>query len=163
MLNKFTIFTLLILFISACSSEPKTNLKPLDLLSYGIPITIMAPDSADIKTMDFVGVKDVSIKSGNDFYVQVFSSEASTVDVKKVKMNQKRDVENNPYFSKFVKEDDTGFIYEMALDSAQYNYGFCHIRIQGDSEYVFQTGLIGIFSLEEVEKMYGAVQPVAMK
>ncbi|MEM9824218.1 MAG: hypothetical protein AAF985_24245 [Bacteroidota bacterium] len=149
--------TLLLLF--ACQQSPTKSWQPLDLLKYGVPITIMAPDSAKVKTMDLLVQKDVTIKKGEDYYVQIFSSDATTSDHKKILAELKADVKNNPYFSKFLLEEDKGFIYETVIDSTHYNYGFRHIRIQGDREYIFQTGLIGNFDQEQVEAMYDAVQP----
>ena len=154
---------LVLLTLMACSSEPASDLKSRSLLEFGIPITIMAPDSAQIETMDLVVQKDITIKKGDDYYVQIFASDASTTDVSKMKAAQLNEVRDNPFFSKIVKEDTDGFIYETAIDSTKTNYGFRHFRIKGDKEYIFQTGLIGTFSLDDVERMYEAVQPVTPK
>ncbi len=148
-----------LLLIAACQTETEPALKPLDLLQYDIPITIMAPDSATVKTMDMGVLKDVSIKKGEDYYIQIYASQASTNDVARVKADQLAEVKNNPYFSKIIEEEDSGFIYEMVIDSSNTNYGFRHIRLQGDKEFIFQTGLVGMFSLEEVKRMLNAVKP----
>ncbi len=157
-------FPLFILFlVLACSSEPVSDLKEKNLLEYGIPITILAPDSAEVETMDLVVQKDITVKKGKDYYIQIFASDATTTDANRLKSAQLEEVRDNPFFSKIIKEDSNGFIYETAIDSTKKNYGFRHFRIKGDKEYVFQTGLIGTFSLDDVEKMYLAVQPVAKK
>ena len=158
MKNFLSLFAIVV-FVVACSSEPKSNLKPLDLLEYGIPITIMAPDSAKVRTMDLVVQKDVTVKGDDDYYVQIYASGAETTDVAQVKAEQLAEVKGNRYFSKIVQEDESGFIYETQVDSNNVNYGFRLVRIQGDQEYIFQTGLIGSFTLEKVEEMYQAVQP----
>ena len=53
-----------------------------------------------------------------------------------------------------MKEED-GFIYQTAIDSSCISYGFRYIVLRGDLEITFQTGLLGTFSREEVERMYG--------
>ena len=159
MRNSFVISLLCLLFF-ACQQEPKTNLKPLNLLQYDIPLTIMAPDSAEVKTMDLLVQKDVTIKGGDDYFVQIFVSDAITTDTKKILADLMADVKKNRYFSKMVKEEENGFIYETMIDSTHTNYGFRQVRVQGDREFIFQTGLIGTFDQAQVEIMYNAVKPV---
>ncbi|MEL6987217.1 MAG: hypothetical protein AAGK97_05255 [Bacteroidota bacterium] len=160
MKRSFNIFTLvaIALCMFSCKTEKKEDLKPLDLLEYGFPLTIMAPDSADVKKMDLTFQQDLTVKKGDDYYVQIFSANASTLDSKVLKEQKLLEVQSNPYFSKIVQEDDNGFIYEKAVDTSRYNYDFIFVRVQGDKEYVYQTGLIGNFDLEDVQRMYKAVQ-----
>ncbi len=148
------------LLIGACTKDAKTKLNPLDLLSYGVPITIMAPDSAKVETMDMIVQKDITVRKGKDYYVQIYASDATTRDVAQLKAEQLAEVKTNRFFSKIINEEEAGFIYEMAIDSVNINYGFRHVRVQGDREYVFQTGLVGNFNLEETQRMYEAVKPV---
>ena len=157
-LNKiFYIGLMLIIFLS-CKQEPKDDYKPLDLLQHGFPLTIMAPDSAEVKKMSLTFQQDLTIKKGKDFYVQIFSADASTLDAVKLKEEKLNEVQTNPYFSKIVREDEHGFIYEKSLDSTKHNYDFIFVKILGDKEYIHQAGLVGVFNLEEVERMYNAVQ-----
>lgn len=157
-------FLLLIsLMISACTSDPASSLKELDLMSYGIPLKIMAPDSADIKKEDMIVQKGVSIKKGEDYDVQIWASEASSIDVATAKANKLADVKSSRIFSKIIKEDNNGFIFENQIDSTTLYYGFYHIVIQGDNEYVFQNGLRGNFTLEQAERMYNSVKTIPKK
>ncbi len=159
-MKKFIVLFFCMTSFLYCKNEVQEDLKPLDLLKWGIPITILAPDSAQVKTMDMGGLlKDVTIKGDNNYYIQIYASDAATTDIARIKSDQLAEVKANRYFSKIVSEEEDGFIYENAVDSANIYYGFRHIRVQGDMEYVFQTGLIGSFTQEEVEKMNGAVQP----
>ena len=157
---KNSIFLLFaVMFLAACSSEEKTNLVPLNLLKYGLPITIMAPDSADVKKVDMGSIlKDVTVKKGEDYFIQIYASQATTNDIARLKSQQLSDVKDNPFFSKILSEDEAGFIYENKLDSTTISHGFNYVYVQADMEYIFQTGLIGTFSLEAVEKMYEAVK-----
>jgi hypothetical protein len=70
---------------------------------------------------------------------------------------QKKTVENSPYFSKFIHEEDHGFIFEKKIDDNNINYDFRYIKLRGGKEYLFQTGLIGKFSEDQVRKMFEAV------
>ena len=148
-----------ILSCIACSNDAAIgNMKPLDLLKYNVPLTILAPDSAQVQTMDLVVQKDVSIKAGDDFYIQLFMSDATETNQLKLIGGLKADVQKGPFFSKFIQEDDNGFIFENAIDSTKQSYDFRYVKIQGDNEFEFRTGLIGSFTLPEVKRMYHAVQ-----
>lgn len=144
------------LILWSCSSEPE--FKPVNLLEYGMPVTILAPDSPDIKKVNLVLQDDVSIKKGDDFYVQIFAAQATTNDPVKLKEVLKDDVLNNPFFAEMIEEFEHGFIYRDQIDSLHSTYGFRFAKIMGDREYVFQTGLTGSFTEEQVRKMYEAVQ-----
>jgi len=150
----------LLLLLAACQSEPGGGLKETDLLPYGIPVAIMAPDSAEIKSGELGGglIKDVTVRGAGNYKVQVFATQAETSDMARVKAGQLADVKSNRYFSRIVREEENGFIYQTAIDSSNISYGFRYIVLQGDLEIVFQTGLLGTFSEEEAEKMYQAVQ-----
>lgn len=142
-MRNLSFFSFVLLCLLACSSEPEW--QPLSLLEYGMPVTILAPDSVDIKKMDLVLQEDVSVKKGDDYYVQIFSAEATTRDPEKLKESLKEEVMNNPFFSALVEEGTEGFIYKDQIDSLHSTYGFRYVRIIGDKEYVFQTGLTGSF------------------
>lgn len=139
-----------------CKSEtPKTE---LDLLEYGLPISIQAPNDPNITIDDLGFWKDVSVKKGDDYFVQIIASDAATIDVNKVKQDQLKSVMDAPFFSKIVEEDTNGFIYEKKIDENNINYDFRFVKIQGDKEYIFQTGLIGTFTEDQVKSMYNSVQ-----
>ncbi len=149
-------------FFIACNTDPVSNYKALDLMGYGVPLTIMAPDSAAIKKEDWFSLQGITIKK-DDYEVQVWSSEATTSDKASLKANKLAEVKNNRLFSKIVKEDSDGFVFENKLDSATLFYGFYYLVVQGDQEYTFQNGLRGNFTLEQVERMYEAVKPISKK
>jgi len=169
--------SLICLIAASCTSDKKSNLVELNLMNKGIPMTIMAPDSSKVKTGDFGLAKDVTIQKGDDYSVQVFAYDATTTDIAKAKAEQLAEVEAGSYFNKIISESPNGFIYETKFTSkafvqtpkkvdsetaktdenATINYGFRRIYIKGGKEYVFQTGLMGTFSLEDVQVMYDAV------
>lgn len=159
-MKKSLLFVVAVILMWACQrNSSEQDWVEKDLLQYGIPITIMAPDSAEVNSSDLGGlIQDVTIKKGDDYYIQIYASDAETTDIAKVKSAQLSEVKSNRYFSKIVQEETEGFIYETVIDSSAINYGFRYVRVQGDKEFIFQTGLVGNFSLEQVERMYEAVK-----
>lgn len=158
-MKRFICLFALVWGVMACNNEPQSNLSELNLLEYGLPITVQAPDSAQVKKVDMGSImKDVTIKYGEDYSIQLYASQATTNDIAKLKAEKLSDIKMNPFFSKIVREEESGFIFETIIDSTTINYGFNYAYVQGDMEYIFSTGLIGTFTLEEVEKMYDAVK-----
>ena len=145
--------------LCSCQQEPKVQLNDLNLLQYGIPMTILAPDSSMVNSTEIMGIKDVTIKAGDEYAIQVYSSDATTTNVQQIVADQKKIVEESRYFAKIVREEPAGFIYQTAVDTATINFDFRYVRVQGDKEFIFQTGLLGNFSEEAVEQMFNAVKP----
>jgi hypothetical protein len=141
----------------ACQSDLKTKFKPLDLASYGIPLIIMAPDSAEVIRKDYSIMRDITIRKGNNYYVQIFESTANA-PASEVKNNQLESVKQDKYFKELIQEDENGFIFQKELDSAIIDFDFRFIKILNDKEIIFQTGMIGTFSLEDVQLMYDGVK-----
>lgn len=156
-MKKIAFATFCSLFIFACQTDNTPKLNPMNLLQHGIPMTIMAPDSADVKTSDLGLFKNVTIQKGKDFYIEVFYSTATTTDIGKIKADQLEEVRSEQYFSQILTEEDDGFTYETEIDSLK-NYGFRYMKVQGDNEYIFRPGFSGFFTLEEAERMYNAVK-----
>lgn len=159
MRNYGWILVMILLTIVACDDSSNIPLKPLNLLQHGIPITIMAPDSAKVVAGSLSFSQDITIKSEKDnFDIQLFAYDATTTNIEVVKAGHLAEVKGNTYFSKIIEEEEAGFIYETVYDSTTTNYGFKYLKIQGDKEYIFQTGLVGTFTLEDVKIMYDAVK-----
>ena len=154
--NCVLIFIALLVF--SCKSDPTSDLVDLDLMSKGIPLKIKAPVDAKVVAENMGVMKDITIQKGSNFYIQILSSNAVTNDKKKIISEEKAIVERGIFFSKIIQEDEFGFIFEKKIDSTTINHDFRFVKIQGDKEYLFQTGLIGNYSVEDVQKMYAAVQ-----
>lgn len=148
----------LLVLLVQCNLDRQEPLKELDLLTYGFPISVMAPDSAEIKQLDLVVQQDLTIKKGNDYYVQIFMGDATSVTAPQLKTEALNTAKENKYFSRVVEEEDKGFIFEMKMDSTSTIYGFKYFHVQGDKELIFQTGLTGLFDEKQVRRMYNAVK-----
>lgn len=148
-----------LLTLFSCQNEPGDNYTELDLLEYGVPVTIMAPDSSTVKSSDLGGImKDVTVKGEGNYDLQVLASSTNSSDVARAKAEAIANVKGKRYFSKIVDEAEDGFVYEMQLDSNQIYYGFRHIVLQADQEIIFSQGMASTLSREEAERIYGAVK-----
>jgi len=156
---KYLCFSFLFFFL-ACKSDQSSSSKlgEMSLLQYGLPIKILAPENPEVTSEDLGFVQDVTVKGEDNYYLQILGGTATTNDVSVIKAKQMEDLKATPYFSKIVEEDDAGFIFEKEYSPERINYDFRYIKIQADKEYVFQTGLIGSFTLEEVKRMYDSIK-----
>ncbi len=147
----------IILSISACQqSASKTEYQPLDLLEYGIPITINAPDSAKVRKSKIGDWDDVTIKKDN-YSLQIFVRDAETSNMSKIIADELSLVKSERFFSKIVSEEEKGFIYETSVDSIPF-YNFKYLHYQADKIYTFQKGLADNITKEEAEKIFKSVK-----
>ena len=161
MKNAFLIIGILLLVFSCKKGdEPaKETWQPLDLLSNGLPISVLAPDSARVNVTSVGAVKDVTIigPASTPYYVQIYVQPALTLDMAELKSNQINEVKTNPDFSRIVEEDENSFLYELGVDDSKH-YSFRYVHLQADQEYVFTTGFTEKFTLEEAKRLYAAVK-----
>lgn len=148
----------LALLIISCKSDVTKNMQDLDLMFKGVPIKIKAPLDAEVVVEDLGVLKDITVTKGDHYNLQILSSNAVSFDRADLVNDHKRQVQEDNFFSKFILEEENGFIYEKQIDSNTVNYDFRYIKIQGDQEYIFQTGLFGRFDKSDVEAMYESVK-----
>lgn len=143
----------------SCQTGGGSDLVEKDLMEHGVPVTIMAPDSAVVKARNMGSLmKDVTVKGEGNYDLQIMTSSATTSDLARVKAEQLATVKTNRYFSRIVTEEENGFLYEMALDSNNLNYNFRYIHLQGDQEIIFSAGMASTLTQEEAERIYEAVK-----
>lgn len=145
-------------FFSACKSDPTSGMEELSLLQYGLPISIKAPAGVEVKNSDLGVFQDITIKNEEGFYVQLLASDATIINVTEIKESLMEDIKQSGYFSKIIEEMEDGFIYEKKIDDDNINYSFRRIKVKGDKEYVFQPGLVGRYTQEQIRVMYDAVK-----
>ncbi|MEM9896932.1 MAG: hypothetical protein AAF789_11220 [Bacteroidota bacterium] len=157
-MKRIILMSLLALAVVACQQDGVSSWPELDLMDKGFPIIVKAPDSAAVKVIDNSFLKDITIDSPEDnYHIQIYASDAETDDIAIIKSDLILDVRRNPYFSRIVEEDERGFVYELTIDSSNY-YSFRHIHVQGDLEFIFETGLAHTFNLEEAQNLRAAVK-----
>lgn len=156
-MKKISVCIFLVALFAACSQDQEDNWKPLDLLPYNVPVTILAPDSVDVNSESLAGVvQDVTLKAPG-YSIQIYGTELETNDLARLKAEQISEVKNTPYFSRIVQEETSGFIYENLIDTSL-NYNFRYILPRGDKLYTFQTGIVETYNLEEAKRLYEAVK-----
>ena len=148
-----------LVFIVAAMSCQK-NAAPMDdidLLVYGYPIKLMAPDSAVVKVKNLSFMKDITvIHEPSNYNVQILVSQVSNKTKDEFKQDILRETKQNPYFAELIEDYENGFIFKNEIDSIP-SFDFRMILFKGEYEYIYQTGLSANFSLEEVQRMYQAV------
>lgn len=141
----------------SCKSET-SNMNAIDLLEYGVPLKVNAPEGSTVVVDDLGVWKDITIKDTSDFNLQIIASQSTTFDKSKIVADQLKSVKESVYFSKIIEEYENGFIFEKKIDENNINYDFRYVKLNGDKEYIFQRGLLGTFSEQAVRNMYQAVQ-----
>ena len=161
---KKTLLITVVVMVSmiACSSNGTQGAwKEHNLLRYDLPVSIMGPDSINVTSNNLLFSKDVTIEGAleDGFGIQIYSSEASSQDPKKIKAEELAAVKRHQYFSELIQDDEQGFIYSTKLDSANVYHAFSYIKVQGAREYIYQNLSGRKYDLDDVRKMYAAVQP----
>jgi hypothetical protein len=121
-------------------------------------MTIQAPDSTVVLEKDYKFMRDITLRKAPDFDIQLFELTAASEDAAGEKFHQLESVRQDPYFRQVVQEDEYGFIFSKYLDSLTIDYDFRVVKMIGEKELIFQTGLAGSFNLEQVKRMYDAVK-----
>ncbi len=155
--KSLTFFLAFLLILCSSCGEPKAVKKELDLMKHGLPIKINAPEDAKVVVEDLGIMKDVTITSGDNYNVQLFSGETLESDPTAKAKALQSEVRNQAYFSEIVKEEEHGFIFKKDIDG-NIDYDFRYVRIAAGQDYIFQTGLYGTQTLEQVEAMYESVK-----
>jgi len=134
-----------------------------NLIEHGVPLTIFAPDSIDVKRSSIGFQEDVTIDGGEDYSVQIFISDAISSQMTSTLRGHRENVESNPFFDGYVEEGESGFVYRNRIDSNNVAYGFRHIVLMGGKEYVFQEAMLSAFNEDQAIEMYKAVQGPSKK
>jgi len=158
MKTHFPLFIFLIILLTACGSDPSSQWKETNLIEYGLPLKVSAPDSIDVKVGKLGDMQDVTIEGPDGYSLQIFGMNINTTQLSTLVSEQRDLVQDEAYFKKFEEEWDAGFMYSTQIDSAQMSYDFRHIKVQGDKQYVFQAGIYGSKSKEQIQRMIDAVR-----
>lgn len=157
-MNNRAVFLLGFFFLAlfSCNSGVDFKLQPLDLAQYGIPLSIMAPDSAKVKKSKIGDWDDVTVKKGT-YSLQVLAKKAPAQTAEEMKNEELATVKADKFFSKVLVDDDNGFVFETTIDSLNY-YDFRYIHMQGDRVFSFQKGFTDNLTMAEAKEMYASVK-----
>lgn len=157
-MKRALIFLCLLAILPMACHKDDMLMKELDLRPHGLQITIMAPDSAVIQEKDYNFMRDITVRKGDRFFLQIFEFAAPRQDAAGEKLRQLTAAREDPYFREVVMEEDQGFIFSKQADSTTVDYDFRYVKILGEKELIFQAGLVGTFSLPDIQRMYTAVK-----
>ncbi len=152
----FIIILSCILFTN-CKTEKSSKYPSKDLLKHGFAISVKAPEDAEIKSDDFGIMQELTISKGDEYNIQILKSVTNTSNAKEALAGQMDLVKGDSYFSKVIEEYDNGFIFEKKIDD-NINYDFRFVKLIGEHEYIYQTGMIGTYTEKNVKEMYNSVQ-----
>lgn len=144
----------------ACQKDRSETWQPLNLMSSAqAPITVLAPEQTEVSLFQVGTMKDISLQAkGKEKYaLEIYTTLATTRDLRQMKTNQLREVRSNPQFLRLIQEDAQGFIYVYKTNSGV-AFSFRYFHLQGDQEVVFTPGMDESFTLTDIKKMYAAVQ-----
>ncbi|NOZ36136.1 MAG: hypothetical protein GXO80_12670 [Chlorobi bacterium] len=137
------------------------KLTALNLTDKGIPVTIQAPEGAEVKDGmfkgEFGGIKmlDYEIVKG-EFVMEISMNEAKeTRSIKQIIDDAKETAQTEEGFIKFVKEETNGFIYKVKLDDNE-DYKFHYVLMKDDKAIEFTEGLklFTEFTQKDAETLY---------
>jgi hypothetical protein len=157
-MSKYFFFIVIscLLFVN-CKTDKSASYPSKDLLKHGFAISVKAPDAAEIKFDDYGIMQELAISHGEDYNIQILKSISNTSNPKEALNDQMDLVKTDRYFSKILEEYESGFIFEKKIDK-NINYDFRYVKLIGENEYIYQTGMVGTYSEESVREMYKSVQ-----
>lgn len=153
-------FFVSLFFMIACREEEK-GMKPLDLTPYGLPMSILAPDSTEVSIKEYPFMRNINIRKDEHFHIELFELESNHNDPVSEKQRQMTAMKKSPKFLEILKEYDNGFVYSKKLDSTSIDYDFRLVEYLGDKQLIFQSGVMTSFSLEDIEQMVKAIKAPA--
>ncbi|MBK9257045.1 MAG: hypothetical protein IPM42_16315 [Saprospiraceae bacterium] len=143
----------------SCNSSQKKAHNGISLMKYGFPINVNIDENAEVLTGSKGYSSDIAVKSGKDFNIHIFMSQALHNNIQQIKQSLKAEVISNPYFIKMVEEYDDGFIFEKeSVNFTGKCYDFRWILLQGDKEFIGQAAITGEFTEQDVKRMYNSLK-----
>ena len=146
---------------SNSNSLADMKLTELNLSDKGIPVTIQAPEGAEIKDGmfmgEFGGIKMMDYEIVKDEFVMEVSMDDAeeTRTVEEIVNDAKETAQTEDGFVKFVKEEANGFIYQVKTDDYE-DFKFHYVLIKDKKAIEFTEGLklFTEFTQKDAEILY---------
>lgn len=139
-------------------------MKPLDLSTYGIPITINAPEGATVaKGMgagEMDGVKTLSFDVNKDKFMLAITMDDAPIGpdesiANSVSFSKELKADDN---IKIIKEEKNGYIFSKVEDG-ETNYGFYYVIEKNQRIIEFEEGLnFSNWTLAEIQVLFDAAK-----
>ncbi len=138
----------------ACKNKQSTiTSASANLLKYGIADEIYPPKEAIYTPMKNANLIGVSIAADSMLEVQAFMTASFTKDYTKLITDRKREIVGNPYFVKIVEENNQGFLFEKKISETEKSYDFRVVKLIGDNEVTYQSGIKKEYTEAEAKEM----------
>lgn len=158
-MKKIFYYSFIIISLISCGKKNDLNLVKTDLLQYGLPISIHVPQDATFSPLDMGGLKEVTIADSTSFFgVWAYATPISTSNVTQYKAERLATEKNRPTFTKLIREDRDGFIYESQLDEQTVSFQFAYFIIAGDKYYTLENIGTAILTKEQAIAIYDAIR-----
>ena len=168
-MKKFNFLTLALiasLILSSCGGNSKKEsekvvvMASVNLSTNGIPISVDAPEGAEIKKsmMSMEGMPSWVVKKKN-FNLEVSLDNISDAPTVQGLISEQKsfDIEETDF--KIIEEGANGYIYSKTIQG-DLDHSFYYVKIVNGKPISFTTGLnlFGEYSLEDVKEMYTAAK-----
>jgi hypothetical protein len=132
-----------------CQSADSTQ-NQSESASQQLPWPIMVPEGAEIEQD---GGTEITIKKGVDYGVKLSQMDLDAGHPDSLWAKEKKGVMDLPGFTRFIKQEDTLWIYELAPEQSQAHYGF-RLRKKVDSKWwLCESALAGSWDSLQVSNM----------
>lgn len=148
--NYFLLFT--VILCVQCSSNPISEWKSINLLEYGVPIEIKAPENVKVEAGDLMGMKDITVQDSGKYNLQIFVSDAQLESLDESLSDLKELIKENPTFDKIIDSFPHGFLFRLQVDSTTQSYDFRYLVTRGNKQIQFQMGMGRIYKREDVKR-----------
>ncbi len=146
---------------SSTDSLSDMKLTELNLADKGIPVTIQAPEGAEIKDGmfmgEFGGIKMLDYEIVKDEFVMEVSMDDTdeTRTLEEIVSDAKETAQSEEGFVKFVKEEPNGFIYKVKTDDYT-DFKFHYVLLKDKRAIEFTEGLklFTEFTQKDAETLY---------
>ncbi len=128
LLNRFFLLVSLITVLSGCdsnSNQEDTFSHSLNLLEYGIPLSLMTPDSFSVQNSSTSLMQELKV-TAKDYLIYVYGYDMGG-QVQSEKSRKLAEVREDPYsdFGAIIQEKKNGFVYSIRADkdtTVAYNF-----------------------------------------
>ena len=154
-----TIITSIFFSLQSCKdNHVRKKDDKTDLMKYGVPYSIKAPEDVKITKIGQGDLTDVSINNNKGYDLQIFMGSAQSSDINKIKENKRIIFTSNPFFSKIIEEYDDGYLFEKTNQEGDKSYDFIIIKVIGTNEINFQCGNSREFNEKEVKDIVKSIR-----
>lgn len=151
---------LLLLGLVGCKPKSQFELVETDFGGKGLPLRIKAPANAKLESVpgppiDLFTIRDEASNYGISFEAQDILAGTS---VESEKANLLATAKGTGFFSKVIKEESNGFVYENKMSETDIRYSFGYVLFKGDKMYTAQADPSLKLTQAQAEELFEAVK-----